>query len=102
MQNKQPAVLEKSMCIRRFGNIVFGDKESLNLKGILMRILAEKQDVTWLGHSHQASLRQTSQAEIAALALGPDCERGCCAEHLLQHHIYRGCSVTLQDDEVPY
>lgn len=31
--------------------MVFGDKESLNLKGILMRILAGKQDVLWSGHT---------------------------------------------------
>ena len=89
------------MRVRRFGNLVFGDKESLDLKGILRRILVRKQDVIWLGHSPQASLRQASHAEIAALALGPDCERGCCGEHLLQHHMCSGCSITLED-EVPY
>lgn len=90
------------MCFRRFGNIVSGDKESLDLKGILRRSLVRKQDVIWLGHSPQASLRQTSRAEIAALTLGPDCERGCCGEHLLQHHMCIGCSITLEEDEVPY
>lgn len=60
------------MYIRRLGNTVFGEKESLNLKGILMRILAEKQNVILLGHSLQASLRHTWKTEIAALALGPD------------------------------
>lgn len=89
------------MCFRRFGNIAFGDKESLDLKGILRRILVRKQDVIWLGHSPQAGLRQTSRTEIAAPALGPDCERGCCGERLLQHHMRIGCSVTLED-EVPY
>lgn len=89
------------MRFRRFGNLVFGDKESLDLKGILRRILVRKQDVIWLGHSPQASLRQASHAEIAAPALGPDCERGCCGEHLLQHHMCSGCSITLED-EVPY
>ena len=80
---------------------MFGDKELLDLKGILRRILVRKQDVIWLGHSPQASLRQASHAKIAALALGPDCERGCCGEHLLQHHMRIGCSITLED-EGPY
>ena len=67
------------------------------------RNLAGRQIIIWLEDSLQTSLKQMSHAEMAArLALGPDCERGCCTEHLLQHHKYNGCLITLENDQVSY